>query len=178
LRLNFNSAPEDFNRDIQTSKISKKESMECAAVLAFTLPGIPLIYNGEEAGNRKSLSLYDKVDIDWSRGSDHKELYKKLCDFRRNHPALRYGSYALIRNTESNRVYSFLRSFNSDSVFVVINIAKDKKDVNLQLSSGPSRLWKDEFTGVSYRASDSGVNMKLPPFGYAVLSTTDERNIK
>ena len=42
------------------------EGARLAAALTFALPGVPLIYNGQEAANPLKLSLFEKVSIDWS----------------------------------------------------------------------------------------------------------------
>jgi len=64
--------------------------LEPMAVLYFTLPGIPLVYSGQEAGNYRRLSFFEKDLIDWK---DDKmfALYQKLIQLRKDHQALWSG---------------------------------------------------------------------------------------
>ncbi len=39
-----------------------------------TLPGVPLLYNGQEIGNAKTLKLFEKIPIDWRDGDDFRKL--------------------------------------------------------------------------------------------------------
>jgi len=39
--------------------------LEPLTILTFTLPGIPLIYSGQEAGNYRRLKFFDKDEIEW-----------------------------------------------------------------------------------------------------------------
>ena len=42
------------------------DAADAFAVLSFTVPGIPLIYSGQEAGLDKQLLFFEKDTIDWS----------------------------------------------------------------------------------------------------------------
>ncbi len=42
------------------------EGHKAFAVLTFTIPGMPLIYSGQEAGMKKRLEFFEKDQIDWS----------------------------------------------------------------------------------------------------------------
>ena len=145
------------------------DRIKTTAVLSFTLPVVPLIYNGEEAGNNRMPNLFNKVDIDWSKELEFSELYRRLALLRQNHPALRYGSYNNVRNSDSTKVFSFIRSFETDSVLVVINFAKEKKKVSFQMAAGSSIVWKDQFSGNSFQAKDSQLDIALLQMEYLAL---------
>ena len=91
LRMRFNTNHDKNAWDAPCVEKFGPQGAKATAVLAFTFPGVPLIYNGEEVGNEKKLSLFEKVDIDWSNGKDFRELYEKLGLLRCEHPALRHG---------------------------------------------------------------------------------------
>ena len=46
-------------------------------VLSVISEGMPMIYNGQEAGNPKRLKFFEKDEIMW-RNHPNGELYKKL----------------------------------------------------------------------------------------------------
>ncbi|OHD58888.1 MAG: hypothetical protein A2014_08935 [Spirochaetes bacterium GWF1_49_6] len=60
-------------------------------VLKFILPGIPLIYNGEEVGIKNTPSLFDRDPIDWSiKNSALLEFYKEIIKVKKSYPSLNY----------------------------------------------------------------------------------------
>jgi hypothetical protein len=52
--------------------------------------GMPMIYNGMEAGLDKQLKFFDKDEIDWNKSNAKTrfEFYKTLVDIRHKNPAL------------------------------------------------------------------------------------------
>jgi glycosidase len=146
------------------------QGAKVTAVLTFTYPGVPLIYNGEEVGNGKRLDLFEKVDIDWSKNGDFRMLYTQLSSLRKQHPALIDGSYLAIKNSNENRVLTFLRFAKSDAVLIAINF--DQKPVDITVSSPllSSGKWKDAFSGPSIDFLNSEGSLNISALGYAVLS--------
>jgi glycosidase len=142
---------------------------QAAAVLAFTLPGVPLIFNGEEAGNSRRVDLFDKVDIDWTHGSDFQKLYETLSALRCFHPALRYGKYVNVANTENKHVFSFFRLDGTDTVLVIINFRKEKKEVSVNMPASSSITWNDRFSNISLQVKDTCLSAVLAPLEYLVL---------
>ena len=77
-----------------------KEGLRLSAVLANTIPGVPMIYTGEEVANDRKLGLFEKVDVDWNRPRDMGELYRTLFHLRKEHPALHFTQK--LQNLERN----------------------------------------------------------------------------
>lgn len=73
-----------------------------AALLLFTLDGIPLIYNGQEIGELERPSLFDPSLIGWDRPYREgirnrlKGLYGALCALRKSHASLRRGRLSFV----------------------------------------------------------------------------------
>jgi len=135
LRMRFNTNHDKNAWDAPAVEKFSPEGAKATAVLAFTYPGVPLIYNGEEVGNEKKLSLFEKIDINWSKGKDFRELYEKLGSLRREHPALRRGTYMFVRNSSSANVYSFIRAKGEDTMLVVINFGSAVEKFEVRASS-------------------------------------------
>jgi len=135
------------------------------AALIFTYPGVPLIYNGDEIGNARRLDLMDKVDIDWSKGQTFRALYTKLVQFRREHAALRRGSYRRLSCSDSSRVYAFERSYENDTVDVVINFSDQRKEIKFETAADLG----DVFGQKTIRIDNKQTTLSLPAYGYAVL---------
>lgn len=75
--------------------------------------GMPLIYNGQEAGNTKRLESFEKDPIQW-REHKYGELHKKLIALKKQNTALWNGKWGatMIRvvNNVPLKVFSFVRS--------------------------------------------------------------------
>jgi glycosidase len=60
------------------------------AVITYLMPGIPLIYTGQEAGLNKRLLFFEKDTVSWNDTSLF-SFYRKLNTLKHNTPALRAG---------------------------------------------------------------------------------------
>jgi glycosidase len=169
LRMRFNTNHDKNAWDGPAVEKFSPEGAKATAVLMFTYPGVPLIYNGEEVGNNKKLSLFEKVNIDWSKGKDFRELYETLSLLRREHPALREGTYAAVPNSDGAQVYSFLRVRGKDTVVVAINFGSQDVKVKLNLSAISKKHWKDLFTNKNVLMTNGQIDLQLSPLGFAVL---------
>ena len=67
-------------------------AFKAMAVLAATLPGMPLIYSGQEAGLRKRLAFFEKDTIDW-QGYELAGFYADLLALKKANTALWNGQY-------------------------------------------------------------------------------------
>ena len=126
------------NHDENSWNGTVKERMADAgnafAVLSFTVPGMPLIYSGQEAGMDKRLEFFGKDEIDWS----NKELipfYTQLISLKTNNKALLNGAQGgnLVRIATDNNesIYAFVREKDEAKIVVVLNLSKHALDVKL-----------------------------------------------
>ena len=67
-----------------------EDALPAMTVLLFTIPGIPLIYSGQEAGLDKSLEFFEKDQIIWD-DLPYEALLTELCNIKQSHPALYNG---------------------------------------------------------------------------------------
>lgn len=108
------------------------------AVLACTLPGKPLVFDGQEVGMRvfdgttvrESINLgHDpKVKIDWSDPEGYRPFYTKLLRLFRANPALHHAGMADFRKIDTippSPAYSFVRRDGDDAVLVLLNLSPD-----------------------------------------------------
>lgn len=63
------------------------QAAQAMAVLAATLPGMPLLYSGQESFHRKRLAFFEKDPIDWGSRSQA-GFYTQLLKWRQQHAAL------------------------------------------------------------------------------------------
>lgn len=64
------------------------EAAQAMAVLTATLPGLPLLYSGQESFSRKRLAFFEKDPVDWGTRSQT-DFYTRLLKWRSTHAALR-----------------------------------------------------------------------------------------
>jgi glycosidase len=92
-----------------------------------TLPGIPLIYTGEEVANDRKLDLFEKVDVDWSRPRELGDLNRVLFHLRKENKALVQGKMVRLKTKFDNEVYAFARVAGSDAVIAVLSFSSEAK---------------------------------------------------
>jgi glycosidase len=146
LRFNTNHDKNVYDADAPAVKKFTPAGAKATALLTFTFPGVPLLYNGEEVGNEKQLSLFEKVDVDWSKNAATRSFYEALTRLRTGHISLRRGEYLPVKNSEGHKVYTFLRRSGADEVLVVINFAKERRSVIIDAPAGLSGELKEYFT--------------------------------
>ncbi len=109
------------------------EGFEAFAVLAATLPGMPLIYSGQEAGNTHRLAFFEKDAIDWKRYG-RTEFYAGLLKLKHDHPALANGADGgdlQLLETSDDHVFAFRRVKGRDRVTVVANLSATPRTIKI-----------------------------------------------
>ena len=84
------------------------DAFKSFTAFTFVIPGMPLIYSGQEAGINKSLDFFEKDTINWSNFK-YEKFYHKLIDLKKNNKALQCearggGMEVLKYNTEDDDV--------------------------------------------------------------------------
>jgi glycosidase len=97
------------------------------AVLAATLPGMPLIYGGQEAGLDKRIEFFEKDPIQW-KNVPYASFYAGLLKLKHDNPALwngQYGGGIEVLETGNDKVFAFLRKRDGNSVKVRVNLSNE-----------------------------------------------------
>ena len=157
-----------------TAKEFYGSAEDAMAVLTYTLPGMPLIYNGQEIGLDKRLAFFEKDAISWKAyGAKSKAktlFYTQLNSIKENNPALWAGTAGgriTFLQSDNPSVMAFVRIKGTNKVLTVINLTTEKQTVTLTTTS--SKLYK---LGAK-KATTIGHSLKLTltASGYAVYST-------
>lgn len=145
------------------------DGLALGTVLVETLPGVPLVYTGEEVSNDRKLSLFEKVSVDWARPDSMRRLFTALHRARRDHPALVRGEMLRVRTDADERVYAFERRSGTDRVLVVLNFGAEPVTVGLTVEA-PVRgsAARDAFSG-SIVPWEAVRRISLPARGYRLL---------
>lgn len=99
-----------------------------AQALAFTLDGVPMLYNGMEAGDTTESgapALFEKLPIFWQfaeRRQEFPKFYSGMIALRKGSFALRRGDLTWVRNSDESSVLTFTRRAGNEEVLVAINM--------------------------------------------------------
>lgn len=122
-RMTFTS-DHDENSWNGTDRELYGDGAEAMAVLAATLPGMPLLYSGQEDGLDKRLKFFDRDPIEWGK-LPRAAFYARLLALKHAHPALQSGmepGNLRLVNTGNSRVFAFERAGARDRVRVAVNL--------------------------------------------------------
>ena len=98
--------------------------------MTYFLPGIPLIYNGQEYGLDKRLAFFEK-DFIPKKESDFFDFYKKLNKLKKENNLLNIDpkiKFEVIE-TNSNNLVCFKRSIGEESIYFIANLSETKQEV-------------------------------------------------
>lgn len=154
-----------------------EEGVKLAATMMYMLPGVPLLYNGEEVGNTKTLPLFNAVPIDWSSGPSFRAHFEKLGTLRRNFPWLATAPWREVEQTISPNALLLMRSDEESgaAVLAVLNFGSSTLSIDIPIPAEfKDRALIDRFTAARIPPSKRLV-MSLPPRGSSVLSVSRER---
>lgn len=147
------------------------DGVEAFAVLTCLIPDMPLVYTGQEAGNDKRLSFFEKDVVEWK---DDKlfDLYSKLFQLKKNNKALhngeRGGDMIYPASTDKKNVFAFSRSSGKDKVIGVFNLSANAVEFELEDDTLPGS-YKNYFTG-KLESFNSTETFKLNPWEYRVFT--------
>lgn len=109
------------------------DAAKTAAVLTYALPGVPLIYNGQEAGNRTRLPLFERVPIDWRQTDDCDlpGLYAYLGRLRRQRRSLRRGDTQILPALAELNVLGIRRTWQDETTCVLVNCSDEPWEIDI-----------------------------------------------
>ena len=146
------------------------DGLEAAIVLSVVGEGMPLLYNGQEAGNPRRLAFFEKDPVGWQ---EHPigELYRRLFALKKANSALWNGAWGArmvpVVNDRPDHILSFVRSNAQDKLFAVINFSAASQTVAF-----PQALiydtYRDYFSQETVTIS-AKTTLRLPPWGYRIL---------
>lgn len=154
------------------------DAVRAAIVLTFVGDGIPLIYNGQEAGNTKRLAFFERDPLVW-QDHPHARLFKQLIALKSRNSALHNGPWGarMIRMTNDSpqRVLSFVRANESDKVLALFNFSAEPRRVRLREALAHGQY--TEFFSQRALTVDAATSIDLEPWGYAVLTAEPDTEV-
>ncbi|MBL9028214.1 MAG: hypothetical protein JNL21_38835 [Myxococcales bacterium] len=131
------------------SGMSAFERMATAFAVIFTLPGVPLVYYGDEYGMPGAGDPDNRRFMQWSGYSQGQQFLRDrvaaLASVRAAHPALRRGTRETVHVTNDTLVYKM--QDGTDVVYVAVN----RSDSQQQVNGLPAGTLTDEVDGSSHQ---------------------------
>lgn len=117
IRMNFTT-----NHDENSWNGTEFERMgqlaKACAVVTYVVPGMPLLYSGQEEPLKKRLKFFEKDPIEW-KNYEFQPFYTELN-------ALKNSNYAL-KNVRNDAQYAIIRSKNNTSIFAIRRDGANKR---------------------------------------------------
>ena len=140
------------------------------AVLAATVPGMLLVYNGQESAFNRRLKFFEKDCIEW-KFYDLWKFYHTLITLKKYNKALwngdKGGTMIPFSTNQSSKVFAFCREKYDQKVCVILNLSNKELDVKLKSNSLEGH-YNEIFTNKEYTFGNKG-KIHLKPWGYLVL---------
>ena len=141
-----------------------RESLEAAVAATFTLPGVPMVYYGQERGVPEK-----RGPMRWEGDDALTEFHRRLIDLRGREQALREGTVERVPfEADSEEVVAFARE-GERSLAVVLNFGHEEAAVDLAPAVEPRSL----LDGATVGERDEG-RTRLT-VGSAVVCPIDKR---
>ncbi len=145
------------------------DCVQAAIALSVVGEGMPLIYNGQEAGNDRRLAFFEKDPIVW-REHPLGDLYRRLFALKHQNTALWNAAWGArminAPNSAPERVLSFVRRNDRDAVFAVFNLSALSQTVTFSEALHHGR-YTDYFAGETVTFAD-GTGLSLEPWAFRI----------
>lgn len=142
-----------------------------AQALAFTIDGVPLVYNGMEVGDTTESgfpALFEKMPIFWDikvRRPEFPLFYEGMTKLRASSNALRRGETIWVKNSDEDRVLTFTRKSSTEEVLVAINMTNAPFFGSVEMSGN-----FEEITPNAEKTASNGLpSMSLKAFGFRLF---------
>ncbi len=119
---------DDHDEERAIVRFGERGALAASAFL-FTMDGVPLLYEGMEAGDTAesgSPALFEKLPVFWQiaeRRPEFPKFYAALLALRRAHAALQQGETEWLRNSDDARIVTYLRTGGGEEFLVAVNFS-------------------------------------------------------
>ncbi|MBO2544694.1 alpha-amylase [Salegentibacter sp. BDJ18] len=150
-----------------TVKERMGDASETMMALTYTLPGMPLIYSGQEYDMDKRLLFFEKDTIPKKKGKVW-PLLQKLGELKNENKALHgakeAASYENIETSDEENILAFKRQKDGARLFYIANMSDENTSFSIQLNGS----FEDYLSGESLEISEDK-NIDLEPWQYFIL---------
>lgn len=157
----------------QVDNPSSYEKLKVYMSYLLTIPGVPIIYYGDEIGmtgaadpDNRRMMRFDNELNEYEEKTF--EDVSKLINIRKKHPALRYGDFLTLQADEN--IYAYIRSDMNERILTVVNKNSNKVDVVLTIPSVyKTKSAIDLLTSNKVPVVNNKVSLTLEGYKYFIL---------
>ncbi|MEI6435153.1 MAG: alpha-amylase family glycosyl hydrolase [Bacteroidota bacterium] len=176
LSFNENDGEAGWKRNIQVKDSIGYRKLACLQAFNMTIPGIPIIYYGDEFGmagagdpdNRRMM----KFDSLSPREQSQKAITAKLAKLRGSNLALIYGDFKTLKVNEKSFVY--IRSYFDQVVVVIFNKDKSSRKIDIELPTRYADLQLIANFGRKFDLAKGKITLTLEGNSFEILSNKSE----
>ena len=166
IHMNFTSN-HDENSWNGTEYERMNDAVETFTALTYVMPGMPLIYNGQEYDLKKRLKFFEKDTIPHTVGK-MMSVYQKLGKLKVENPALNGGktpaSYTRISTSDDSHILAFERVKTNKKVIFIGNLSRNSRTFSMPLQGN----YLEYITGNNETFSEDK-KITLKPWEYKIL---------
>lgn len=144
------------------------DAVKAMGAFSFVVPGMPLVYSGQEVGMTKRLRFFDKDTIVWNE-SPMTAFYKKMVELKSTNPALlngEKGSDMFRIKSQNPFIYAFTRENEGGKVLAIFNFSKTKQVVTIS-NDALAGSYIDWFTGNEVKL-EASKEFTFEPWGFVL----------
>ncbi len=144
------------------------KAVDAANVIAATMPGMFLVYSGQEAGEKKRLDFFERDPIVWDE-HPNAALFTKLIALKKQNKSLwngKYGGEFIPLTDSATGLIGFQRRMAGNSVVVFANMTDKEQTASINNSSLKGTL-KNYFNGQK-KSNKGRLDVSLKPYEYQV----------
>ncbi len=147
-----------------------------AQVLMMTLDGVPLLYNGMEAGDATESvdpAMFEKMPVLWHPGGRPplRDIYRDLIKLRKKYPAFCNDDVVWVQNSAPGEVVSFLRRDAKDEFLVLVNLSSRQTTGSIELP-GENGFEPVKISGAPERLDIHPPDFRLNGYGWFLYHRT------
>lgn len=126
---NLSNAEKAHFRLSDSQRAAASELLKIASILQFTLPGMPSVFYGDEAGVEGFGDPFCRKPYPWgTEDTEIREHYAKLCKIKRTETALSSGNINFV--CRENGVIGFERFSGKEKILVYVNMSNENYNLN------------------------------------------------
>jgi len=146
------------------------DAFKAFTVFDYTIPGMPLIYNGQEAANNKRLRFFEKDTINW-QPLPYATFYAELNHLKKTTPILENGEdggklIPLSKEVDEN-IFAFYREKQGKQLVVLLNLSSQPREFTIDNEHIKGNY--HDFFGKNDINIQTDWVFKLPAWGYVIL---------
>ncbi|WBU88620.1 alpha-amylase family glycosyl hydrolase [Cellulophaga omnivescoria] len=142
---------------------------EVFTALTYVMPGMPLIYSGQEYDMEHRLRFFEKDTIPKTKGK-YFTLLEKLGELKNTNTALNGGkkaaNYTRVNTSNNEAILAFKRDKDGETVYFIANLSNTIKEATISLNGE----FTDYISNNTFTIEENTA-LKLAPWEYHILIT-------